>query len=226
MGAEDALYELAARLGSPVSFDRHGQVVWMDGFEEGIGKWLATVVGTDAAVALNGDYARNGAWCAKLTGGSDGSGYAMISRLLAFPLLGRMGFEYSFAFDGDLNVLELVFLLYDGTDLHRPVIRYDHPKKLLVYWDSGYGWVPIASGVDLFLSDLPFWTWKLVVDFGGEEYVHLVVNDKYYDLAGIAYPQVASEVNAHLLLIIRNYSLSGENGVVYIDDVIITQNEP
>ena len=33
------LGELAVRLGSPVNYDRKGDVVWVDGFEDGIDKW-------------------------------------------------------------------------------------------------------------------------------------------------------------------------------------------
>ena len=49
------LGELAARLGSIVSHDRRGDVIWLDGFEDGLDKWQPTTSGSGAAVDL-GDH--------------------------------------------------------------------------------------------------------------------------------------------------------------------------
>ena len=226
MAGEDALFELAARLGAISTFDRHGWVIWTDDFEGGAFKWIAGVSGTGAGVALDGDFARHGSWSAKLTAGSDSASLAAIVRVMPFPLLGRMGFEHSWAADSDLSTLQLAADVHDGVDRHRARVRYDYPNEKLQYLDASNAWVDIAASVDLIRSDYPFWTWKLVVDFGQEEYVRLIVNDAYYDLAGLAYYKAASALIGQVELGITNVATSGNNGVVYVDDVIVTRNEP
>ncbi len=226
MGGEDALYELAARLGAISRHDRHGWILWQDGFEEGMFKWIAGASGTGSIVTLDGTFARSGAWSAKLTAGSDAGSMASIARILPFPLLGRMGFECSFALDSDLSTLELRANVFDGTNKHVANVRYDYVNKKLQYLNASNAWVDIAASVDLVRADYPFWTWKLVADFGEEELVRLIVNDQYYSLADIAYYKVADATINQVQLVIINVATAGNNGIVYIDDVIVTRNEP
>lgn len=220
------LGELAARLGSIVTFDRRGDVVWLDGFEEGIAKWLSYTSGTGASVAASDAKARNGAWSCKLTAGSDALQFAYIERDLAFPVLGKCGLEASFAFDTDLDRVILYMYLYDGTNRHLPAVQYDYQNLKLQYRDSSQAWVDIKTDLELYAGGYPFWTWKLVVDWQEGEYQRLILNETEYDLEGIAYAKQADAVNPKMRVTLENKGYGGANGVVYVDDVIITQNEP
>ena len=220
------LGELAARLGSIVTFDRRGDVVWLDDFESGVGKWLPVTSGVGAGVVVSNSYARNGLYSCELTAGTTMAQVATIQRVLPYPVLSRMGFECSFAFDSNLAEIYLTFDMFDGASQHIAEVRYDYVNKKLQYRDSDNNWQDIATSLDLRQSYYPFWVWKLVVDFANEEYVRLVLNETEHKLDGIAYRKTAAGTIASLRPSITNRGAAAANAVVYVDDVIITQNEP
>lgn len=220
------LGELAVRLGSIVTFDRRGDVVWLDGFEEGLNKWVATTWGAGGAVGLDQNYARNGNWSCKLTAGSDGIRRASIYRKLPRPVVGNLGLECSFGFDSNLANFRLLFDLYDGAYRHEPLVTYDYVSTLLSVRDEGGAWQDVATGVDVYESYYPFWSMKLVVDFANQKYVRLIFNETEYDLSAYSYLYTVDASNALLRPGVQNNGIAAANAIVYLDDVIITQNEP
>ena len=64
------LGELAVRLGSPISHDRRGDVIWWDDFECTLNKWQTVANGAGSSVALSDARARNGRYSALLISGS------------------------------------------------------------------------------------------------------------------------------------------------------------
>ena len=220
------LGELAARLGSIVTFDRRGDVVWLDGFECGINKWVATTWGTGASIGLSKDYARNGNWSCKMTAGSDGLRRADIYRKMPRPVMGKLGFEFSFAMDSKLDELRMGFDLYDGSYRHEPYAVYDYGEKKLKIQDGAGDLQDVAAGLDVYESHYPFWTVKLVVDFKNQKYTRLIFQETEYDISSYSYLYNADTGNPYLLPRISVVGIAEANAPVYIDDVIITQNEP
>ena len=220
------LGELAVRLGSPVTFDRRGDVIFIDSFEEGLLKWSTEIVGSGAAVALSHDAARCGGWSCKLTAGAQEEESALISHYIPYPVLGRLGFECSFAFDNQLKRLVMSAALYDGDEALTATVQYNYADKKLQYLGTDLAWHDVATGLDLYLAGNPFWIWKLVVDYSARKFVRLIMNNVEYDVSGIAVAQAVSTVNPCLLFHVANYTLGGSTRIVYIDDVIVYQNEP
>ena len=220
------LGELAVRLGSIVSFDRRGDVVWMDGFEDGILKWVTLASGTGAAVAVSPEKARNGGHSAKLTTGSSGIYTAEITHYSPFPLLSKFGIEMHATINDDLSALYLTLDIFDGSDMIRAQIAYEPSTNKLYYQNSAGAMVEFASGVDLYAYDYLFHAFKLVVNGVDEEYVRLIVDGTEYSLADIAVRKTTNATGAHLEVRITAVGDSGGNYSIYVDDVIITQNEP
>ena len=71
--------ELAARLGSPDTFDRRGDVLWMDDFESGL-KWRTSLLGTGSLIDLTATMAASGGKCCRLVTGSANNDYAYLLR--------------------------------------------------------------------------------------------------------------------------------------------------
>ena len=219
------LGELAVRLGSIVTFDRRGDVYWLDGFEEGISKWDTVSVGIGGGVALSASYARNGLYSCELTAGQFMTHYAEISRNFPYPTLSRWGFECHWSFDSDLDTLDVLVSVYDGTNLTTGKLRYDYGNQRLQYWDSDGAWQNLATSVDLEPGYGIFNACKLVLDLEEAEYERVIVNESEYDMEGVALQQGASAVSPGVKLGVRNTGDGSHNNVVYVDDVIITQNE-
>ena len=220
------LGELAARMGSIVTFDRRGDIVWMDDFECGLMKWIATAVGTGAAVAESTAYARNGATSVKLTGGSDSAGQAGIAHYNPIPVLGRVGVEISAYRATTINNLRISHSIADGAALLKPAIRWVQSGTTLQYRDSDGNWQTFSSAFSFTTRATEFHTFKLVTDIENRVYVRAIIDDTEYSLADIAIQAMVGAGSPEQLLAVDLYSRSSENDVGYVDDAIFTQNEP
>uniref|UniRef100_A0A6H1ZV63 Uncharacterized protein n=1 Tax=viral metagenome TaxID=1070528 RepID=A0A6H1ZV63_9ZZZZ len=218
--------ELAVRLGSIVSFDRRGNVLYLSSFEEGLTRWQATTAGTGAAAVISSATARSGAYSVKLQGGSDGGKYAEIATLLAYPKLSKFGLEVSFTLEANLTYVEADFLIFDGTNQYEADIRYDQDNSKLQYKNSLNVWTDLITGLTLMTSPGCFHTLKLVIDGDLLEYFYVLIDDQEASLAGQGMLPTASPGSPGLGVYIWAYSAAGQNGKSYVDDVIITQNEP
>ncbi|GAI56753.1 unnamed protein product, partial [marine sediment metagenome] len=56
--------ELAVRLGSIVTHDRRGDVIWMDNFDSGIAKWYQFASDDDGLVEWSAERSRSGGFSA------------------------------------------------------------------------------------------------------------------------------------------------------------------
>lgn len=218
--------ELAARLGSINTFDRRGHTVWMDDFENGVNKWTTEASGDDASVEQNITRFRSGGSSCKLTAGSTGNPFARIYTLLSFSVTGTFGYEFSFAIDSNTSTLDLHTLYYDGADLHVAGIRYDHANTDLYYESANGVWTIFDSSFSLVALAELFHTLKLVPDYANGLYSRLLIDAEVIDVSAYAIHSSALVVAPFLQVEIRNTGRLLNNDVVYVDDVIITQNEP
>ena len=220
------LGELAVRLGSPVSHDRRGDVIWWDDFEWGLNKWEPAFDGTGGSVALSTARSRNGRSSCLLTAGSDSLLTAEIDRRQALPSIARLGVEFSFANIGNFGYIELRCVARTTTGRNTFTVRWDDATNVLQYTDSTGGLVTFATGVNLAAVATLFHTLKMVFDVAATEYVRVILDSTQYDLSGIAGEQVVATTTPYLDLRIRLFGDAAQNDQAYIDDVILTQNEP
>lgn len=220
------LGELAVRLCSIVSFDRRGDVVWMDCFECGIGKWEGDSSGADSAVVEDTTRSRNGNTSCKLMAGSTVDHYADINHYQPIPVLATfLGCELSF----QISLAESVRLrirIWDGTNQITFNVQYDRVNSKLQYSDSSGVWQDIVTGITLQTSQTMFHTLKVVVDPTAVEYVRVVLDSITYPLDGLSCVSTPSGASPAMMFGMRNTGRSGYNDAVYVDDAIITQNEP
>ena len=220
------LGELAARLGSIVTHDRRGDVVWLDDFENGLDKWETVTGGTGAGVDLSITRSRNGLFCARLVGGSDGTRQAEIQRWLPFPVLTSFGVEESFALPGDIEKIRFGVGIYDGTNLTAYNIEYVASSLDLSYLDVDGVAVPFATDLSFVARDSLFHTIKVVVDGENGEYGHVILDNVGYPLTDIPAQVIADATLPTFHFHVRMFSHSGHNDVLLVDDAIVTQNEP
>lgn len=218
--------ELAARLGSIVTYDRRGDVIFLDDFEDGLIRWLQATSGTGAAIAVDTTRARNGAQSVKLTGGSDGNRNALISHRQAIQFLGRIGFEISFMHDGSYESFANHLEVNNGSGTWAFEVRYTLASKLLEYSDEDGNYQTLDASLTINNASGLFHTIKVVLDLDAMEYVRALVDTDSYDLSGIGGFKSSSADIPEIFAQARHVSRSGQNDVVYVDDAIITQNEP
>lgn len=222
----DDLGEHAARLGSIVTFDRRGDVMFLDDFEAGLGKAIFTLNGLNAAAQLHTERPKSGAFCLRMVGGSDALRYCLLSYWLGYPVLGSFGFEASVAFPGELESLWIRMLLYTGTRELTATIIYDRATLEWRYTPRVGADIPFATNWQLLFHYPPYHTIKLVIDGAKETYLRAMIDDRWYLGAQPLIPVTTLGLIPHLECEIWLVSRALNNDYVTVDDIIITQNEP
>lgn len=223
--------ELAARLGSPVVFDRRGDVYWFDDFEHGFNRWGHTGSGTDNTQLISPDFPFHGGYSIKLTTGSTPDSEASMYTFLPYTQLGQWGLEVSFNPNFDLLYSRFTLTIYTGTYRHQASVRYDYANTRLEYLDLAGNWQTVPLSLDPDITH-PYWsTIKLVADFPNDLWTRILLNDYAYPMltpAGLPIPLYAPLDDPDPALQIEIYAQGPAvgNEYTYIDNVIITRDEP
>lgn len=220
------LGELAVRLGSIVSFDRRGDVVWMDDFEHTLNKWNTYTPGTGDSAGVSKTRARNGDYSCEMVTGTEVGSPVEINSHLAVPPESGYGFEVSFTLGDDHTYFYTRLYVYTGSARHEFTLRYDVAAEVLQHMDEDGNYTNLSPGIALRKSDVLFNTLKFVVDLESEAYVWARLNEGAWAMAGIAGREVAVASAAYFAIYVGFIGTTGVNVTGYVDDVIITQNEP
>lgn len=220
------LAELAARLGSLVTYDRGGVVVFAEDFSHGLSRWTTGITGVGDTIDLSVAHTLSGPFSARLVAGSATDPVAEIVYELPKQVPSGMGGEIAFAIDQMTSIVELGLNQYDGVDALIGTVRYSPLTKTLSYRPAVGAYVTIATGVQLLTEDHVFHTMKLVVDLVAEEYVKVMLDDVTYSLAGVPLRKTSPGLAERFDLLIWNRGRDGIGDTVYVDRVIVTQNEP
>jgi len=218
--------ELAARLGSIVTFDRRGDVIWIDDFEDNINKWALHYTGTGSSIALSTDTARNGAQAAKLIYGDAVGDVARITRYLPLPVLSKIGFEISFTAHATQGIVYLNIRLRTGEEEIEGAVRYRFAEDDYQYYDSTGAWRTFTTYPWIYPQIGLFHTWKLVIDPIGYRYVRLIVNNVVHDMSALPLRVVDSALSPQLRVRLQYENTATGNVAYYVDDAVVTQNEP
>jgi hypothetical protein len=218
--------ELAARLGSIDTFDRRGNVIWMSSFEDGLAQVSPGRAGTGADVYVSALEAKSGAYSVKLIGGSDGERVGSALKALAYPVLGRIGFESGVLVNSDVDYLQWSIWHWDGASGERYTVRWYPSTETLVYVDAASAEQTISADVPYINSGSLWNIIKLVVDLETGEYARVVVDDQGFPLEGIPGEPYIAVSSRFIQVEAAVYSRAGNNDHAWVDDYIVTQNEP
>lgn len=222
----DDLGEQAVRLGSPHLWDRRGDTVFSTDFRDGMSPFIPTAGGVGGNIVLSTGHTRQGAYSLKLTPRSDDPFYAHVDLQLAIPRTRSLGLEFSFSLDEDTDAWSGALALFDGARYHRAAVRYDHVNRVLEHYSLLTAYTPFATGVWGPEHAYPSNTIKLVANFDTGFYVRVLMNDGLWNLPAVPIDSMGLPGAANLRVRIYHYAVAGKNPVGYLDNVIVTQNEP
>jgi len=220
------LGELAVRLGSPVSHDRRGSVIWMYTGDQGQGFWDDTLAGTGADALITSENPIYGSYTLRLVAGSDGAKGAQLFKNFAAPRRNVWGFAINFAVITNYDVVSISINHYDGAKQHQARVRIYDADKTIRYRDAANVNQVIDTLTDLSEVYGTFHWLKLVADFENDEYVRVMFDDQEYDLADIPIYTAASAELAHVRVYVSIFGLDGENDVMILDSAVFTIDEP
>jgi len=218
------LGELAARLGSPDTFDRRGNVIFIDNFDSGIEPWW--IGGNPAGWAGRWcpDQHRSGGFSLELTTKAEAGASAYAERYFPYPSKSRLGVEMHFNHNFRVKEAEFLIEVYDGENLYEVYIQL--VGDTWQYWGADHAYHDLDPTTDL-MPDLMFHTFKLVFDLTTGEFAHLIIDTTVFDLAKYKMYSIGSDSAPAIYI---HYEITADvfaqAAQAWIDDLILTQNEP
>lgn len=220
------LSELAARLGSPVTYDRRGEVLWMDQFDYGSSNWKSVSWFGTHTFKIVADYPYRGGYAFYL--GTDGTenGIAEIHRYLAPPVVNKWGLEVTFAALTNFRSVSIEFRRQWGTTLYTMFAQVDNENSILEILDEDDDFVEVATIKDIEYASGLFHHLKVVADFNTGMYTRILFDQNEYDISD--YKIALSTGDAYYFNDILFYFIgrTGETDYCHLGEVIVTANEP
>jgi len=217
--------ELAARLGGLSRYDRLGDVIFFEDFGGNLGAWEIEKDGTGSAVAISTDRHVSGTGSCKMTGGSDGLGYAGIRGRFPVPFSVVYGVELAWTMhdDGDYAVFGVD--VYTGVYKISFAIKSDLVGLNNYYLDSAGGWTVITPvGLALF-NDHNFINAKFTFNISTQTYSRFMVTPRSWDIKGKSGLVVPDAGLPRMEGWGRIYSQPTFNAYTYVDSIILTCND-
>lgn len=220
--------ELAARLGSSVTFDRRGNVIFFDLLEENLVKWnIQAALG--GSIVISTEASKRGSASAKFTTPNLADQNTALQKFLSLPILSNIGFEFSWMGGLDVSVIRLSAFFSDAERTCEFAVLYTIATEILSLWVSEPpgGTLrnltpPVIVQADIFSPN----TLKLVVNWPNARYERLLINDREFDISSYECPTAGGTATHRLIIRVEAYTGVVSNAIMYVSDFILTQNEP
>lgn len=218
--------ELAARLGSIVTFDRRGEIVWMNKFDSGLAEWRPFLAGNDDTITLVADYPYRGNYCAELETQQEVLRGAGIYAYIYPPTVNKWGAEVAFWIKQAFHTFGLELNFMDGTIAYTAAVQLDGQNDEIEVYNSSEAWEVVGTFKTLTSIWGLYHNLKLVGDFDTGYYTRLILDANEIDLSAILMSDPASgpgPLNTIKILFIGDKSGNDKAMVGY---AIVTANEP
>lgn len=217
--------DLATQLGSFTAYDKRGDVVILDGFEDVTLKWRTVTVGGASFVILDSTHVKNGAQACQLHADVVAADYAEIRRGIGLLPTSGLGIEVSWRHNALACDLRVGFGYYDGARVLFAYLNIDFGLFQFAIYNAAGGLTLIHTAASIVRNAMDFHTVKLVVDFGNRMYKRLMYDGTEFDLSAHAVNVGLPTIDQFIIPIITLTNTGGA-GDIWLDDFILTQDEP
>jgi len=220
------LSELAARLGSPITYQRSGQVVLLETFENGLARICLSGYGAGDGYELSPLGVASGGYCLKLSAGTAEDNSMGIYFWRQRQPLGKWGFGCKFSFDGHFGAVESYLPVCDGVNHYYMGWRLDDTVGKLYIYDHQGLWEEVA---DVFISTFDrtrFNQVKLIGDYTTGYYDRFLYNEMDIDCSAHQMYTTTGIDQQGMGLDFYLYNRTGATDVCYVDDLFVTVAEP
>lgn len=220
----DDITELAARLGSPLTYKRQGNVLYTDAFERGVGGWVITrdTVAEDAT--LSGSYNIVGGVGLVLANATGDQEIVKAERIMPMFSAGIYAVFVTVSLSTDAWAFQLTARHYDGSRKWDYMLDASASGETMTYGSNGGSTVTLTDQLDFFSGEENFHVIGLFFDTKKNEYVQVTVDGTVYDLAGVVPNSGASDTAPQLDLWIHIESTTEVDATAIIDSVVLVQN--
>jgi hypothetical protein len=218
--------ELAARLGSIVTFNREGNVIFWDDFERTPLKWEAQESDPGSSAKYSDETALFGGQCVKLVTGNVIGYTAGICRTFPRFTDGKEGIEIAFKNESQNYKFTISGYMKRVTYWFKFEVRVDfNVNKIELYADDSQ-WHDIVTGIEFSSEGHLFHSIKLVLNEKDGTYVRLLINRHEYNIEDYGIPYQVFPTNESFQVRFEIETYETEIAPLYLDNFILTQNEP
>lgn len=218
--------EVAARLGSIVTFDKRGDVIDFDNFEEPLLKWDTYATGSATWPYLYSEDAKSGSQSILLNSGAIAGDYVRIRKGYSVLASKKLGIEISFGCDYGNDYLYLRLTYFDDTNGYITEVKLDLKNNKAYILDEDDNYTEIGVIDVRTKRDFLYYSMKLVVDFDTLKYIRFLFANTEFDLSAYSLRTEATGGQPRVETLIKTEHISGADSKVRVDDVIWTQAEP
>lgn len=214
------------RSGLTKTMDGNGDIIFFDSFEGGLSKWHQEAAGAIEHGRISAEHSRGGNWSAELRVGAAGGSWRYLRATIPVDAPNRFGAEFNFTLPDLICHPQFQLYYHDFTYYYPFSIRYDGPGRDLQYWDETGAWVDFATFTWERSPEYYFHPVKLVIDATKLEYVKFIARGTEYDLTG---KKTTATAQTARRAIVPGYHWQNVTPIAkssFLDDVIITTNEP
>jgi hypothetical protein len=220
--------ELAARLGSPMIFDRRGTMYWYDNFNSSPLKWRATGTGT---LTLSNEKPLYDDGCMKIVTPTAAGAYQRADIYLGGLSHDKIGVESSFRFEDDVTTLSgITIQAYTGSRVITAGVSIQNSGSGgLKYLNGGdptvaADWTTFDDTFNIYTT--MYYPLKFAIDLDAEKYVRCMFCGEEIDMSAYT-PHALNSTDAQLIQCnIISISVGVATPKTYVNNFILTIEEP
>jgi len=218
--------ELAARLGSPVRFDRRGKVMELETFKDGIGRLQFNYAGASIAYALNPViFMKDGYSLMCTIAGGAGDTLENIMEN-GGNWAGKLGFSWNFRVTNKRGLAKCRIAVYTGSTYYYGGLCYDQDNEKLTYLHTDATEHDLTGGSNVKVS-ANVWNYiKVVVDPSTGKYVRGIFNNNEYDMSALSLMNSASTDAKRFIGYAKLSRTATGTEIYYLDNLVATNAEP
>lgn len=219
------LAEHAARTGSINAYDRRGTVIWMTDFEHGLQGPDPTGSDEECEAIISAVRSFHGGYSLKLDPSDAESSYIEWGRVIHFTPAGNTGLEVAVSTDTDPAGIRIKMLHFDGTTQQRAELHYLPSSGDWLIKTSATTWETILTGYKLQQDTVAWHPIKLVANFESGMYARAQMSREEVDISAHTLYSLPSGNLGQLAIRAMAYGAPATHAAIWIDGVIVTQNE-
>jgi len=217
--------DLVGRLGSPVTWDWRGNVLYMHDFSTGWGPCYTAITGTGAAIAITPERGGYGGYAVKMTAGSDGTRLARVQLPIGVNPGARVGVAARFSIYSNTGFVRVMLERWGDPSSPVGYVQLDVADKEIQVYDDALSWQTLGDA-PVGLGSYTYCWLKLVIDQDTGKYERVLYNDIYYDASEHTCSTSAIAQEGTMTVSVSNYGREGVNDIIYLDQLVLTVNEP
>ena len=218
--------ELAARLGSIVTYDRRGQVNWMDQGQGGLSPWNVAGGGTGNGVAVIATNTYRGGYALQMTAGSTAGRNSELVHRFNPQELNRWGLEVAVYWPTEFSFFTLSLDYFTGAQRYSAQLYIDRGAEEIYIIDEVDGYTFLAALPNPVDAYGKYHLVKMVAHIKEKTYTRIMYDDLAFEPVDKLVVVQAAPDTPEARIVIDHFSRVGQNDIAVIGHVISTVGEP